>query len=188
MPRNVAEVIVGTGFMATAPIGSTFPATPQVAIAAPFTEIGYTEEGWTLGVDKTFENVFVAEEIDPILTLKTEQLVTLSGELAQPSLVNLQLAFAGGAISPASVGPVDIETYTPPDADAFTEQALILRVPTTPTSVPRDRDYQISRAVATGAFEMQYAKAPQKVLIGIEFQALIPSAGSIIAVVDDVTP
>ena len=176
MPRSVTEVIIGTGTLWTGSSGGTFPATPADAVPAVFAEIGYTEEGWTLGVDKTFENVFVAEELDPIITLKTEQLVTISGELAQPSLVNLQLAFGGGTIAASTVGATDIETYTPPAATDFTEKAVLFRVPTEPTTAPRFRDYQVPRSIVTGAFEMQYAKAPQKVLVGIEFQGLVPVA------------
>lgn len=185
MPRAVAEVVIGPGTLYTAAVGTTFPVEPSDPVGAGWTEIGYTEEGWTLGVDKTFENVFVAEELDPIITLKTEQVITVSGELAQPSLENLLLAFGGGSITVGATA----DTFAPPAPTDFDELAILFRVLTTPVAgATRFRDYQIPRSVATGSFEMSYAKAPDKVLIGIEFQALIPTAGDIITVIDDTTP
>ena len=48
-------------------------------------DIGYSEDGWTLEMDKTFEDIMVAEEVDPIKTIKTAQEVRLTGELSQAS-------------------------------------------------------------------------------------------------------
>ena len=70
----------------------------QILQAGPdttyWTDIGYSEGGFSLEYDKTFEDVMVAEEIDPIKTIKTAQEVRVTGELAQASLSNLKLAMA----------------------------------------------------------------------------------------------
>ena len=43
-------------------------------------------------MDRTFEDILVAEEVDPIKTIKTAQEARLMGELSQASLKNLSIA------------------------------------------------------------------------------------------------
>jgi hypothetical protein len=170
---------VGTGTLFTAPLGEAFvdvDATP----AGNWVEIGYSSEGWAFGADFTFEDVPVAEEVDPIFVLKTAQELRVTGAVAQPSLENLQIAMGGGTVV-NDPGPPDVDTYTPPAADAFTPLALHLRVDGTDGFV---RDFLIQSAINTGAFEMQHAKAPDLTLIALEFRLLKPAAGDIFTVVE----
>ena len=90
-------------------------------------QVGYSEDGWTLEVDKTFEDVMVAEELDPIKTLKSAQEVRLTGELAQASLTNFQVAMGGGSTQSNELGAgasgaagtsvTGYHTFTPPTSD-----------------------------------------------------------------------
>lgn len=187
MARTVDEIVVGPGTLYTAPLGEAFPTNPATAPAGNWAEIGYSENGWSIEADKTFEDVFVAEEIDPVATFKTAQLIRIVGEMAQISLVNLQLAFGGGTIS-VDDPAVGFDTYTPPASDAFAELAVLLRTKAAPgvTESPNwMRDWQFPRAVAAGAISQQLTKAPQKALLATEFRALVPSTGSIFSVVDE---
>lgn len=92
---TISEVLIGTGVLyikdrTTASLA--FPGDNSGAwedatgMSPAWDEVGYSEDGWTLEVDKTFEDVMVAEELDPIKTLKSAQEVRLTGELAQASL------------------------------------------------------------------------------------------------------
>lgn len=179
MARSTTEVLVGPGTLWSAPLGEAF-VDVDVAPAGNWVDIGYSSEGWAFGADFTFEDVPVAEEVDPIFVLKTAQELRISGSVAQPSLENIQIAMGGGTVV-NDPGPPDIDTYTPPAADAFVPLALFLRVDGTDGFV---RDFHIQSAINTGAFEMQHAKAPDLTLIALEFRLLKPAAGDIFLVVE----
>jgi hypothetical protein len=187
MAQSITEVLLGTGTLYTVLEsdlnGSTptasFPADPdETPDSSYFTDIGYSEGGFSLEYDKTFEDVMVAEEIDPIKTIKTAQEVRITGELAQASLANLKLAMAGGTITPSSP-EAGYSTMVPPTTDSFLEYGLLLRVNapgTDEAGTAKARDIQVPRAVNIGAFSMVHAKAPQKVTITIEYKVLKPNS------------
>jgi len=186
---TISEVIVGTGVLYVAAIandGNTtgggdyvaFPGDNSGAWATPasgWVDVGYSEDGWTLEMDKTFEDIMVAEEIDPIATFKTAQEVRLTGELAQAGMSNLQTALGGGTFTENDTTnyAAGYDTLTPPATDGFDEKSLLLIVD---GPAGADRHVEIPRAVNVGAFSMAHQKAPQKVVIAVEFKLLKPKA------------
>ena len=140
--------------------------------------MGYSEDGWTFEIDRTFEDIVVAEEIDPIDIYKTAQVINLTGELAQATLENLKYAMSGGTITTDS--SANTKTFVPPTTAGFTEWSLMLRVQAPGggggDADNRVREVQIPRAVAVGAIQMQHAKAPAKTLVTASFRLLVPSA------------
>jgi hypothetical protein len=150
-------------------------------------EVGYSEDGWTLEMDKTFEDIMVAEEVDPIKTIKTSQEVRLTGELSQASHAKLVIALGGGASTSDVIGSgasgaagtsaTGYNTLVPPTSSAFNEYALLLVVDgPTGTNGVATRHVRIPRAVSVGSFSMQHAKAPQKVVLATEFKILVPDS------------
>lgn len=184
MARDALEVLVGTGTLYVAPQGEAFPANPATTPAGNWEDIGYSEEGWTFAVDRTFEDIIVAEEVDPLRVLKTAQSISMRGTAAQASLENLQLAFGGGAIADDTPA-VGYRTYTPPASDVFVERSVFLRALAPPGDATEFRDIQCPRVVATGAVEVAHAKAPQISLVAIDFRLLVPSAGDIFTIIED---
>lgn len=184
---TVTEVLIGTGTLYTDDLDGTpavFPANPTTAPAAGWTDVGYSEEGWTAEVDKTFADVEVAEEVDPIAVLKTAQAIRMTGAFAQASLDNFRIAMGGGTIATGVPG-AGFDTYTPPSTTDRTEFELLFRTFAPGTAAQGFlRDWQFPRTVATGAISIPHRKAPDKSLIGVEFRALIPSAGSIFSIID----
>ncbi len=187
---TISEVVVGTGILYCAAISNdglasgdyvAFPTDNGGAWADPasgWTDVGYSEDGWTLEMDKTFEDIMVAEEIDPIATFKTAQEVRLTGELAQASQSNLLLALGGGTITTGDGNNGYQSGYnaiTPPTTDNYDEKSLLLIVDG-PNGA--DRHVEIPRAVNVGAFSMAHQKAPQKVVIATEFKLLAPKANA----------
>lgn len=188
---TISEVIVGTGVLYVAAIANdgnasgdyvAFPtddgANAWAAPAASWVDVGYSEDGWTLEMDKTFEDIMVAEEIDPIATFKTAQEVRLTGELAQASQANLQVALGGGTITTGDGSNGYVSGYNvvmPPATDDFDEKSLLLIVD---GPAGADRHVEIPRAVNVGAFSMAHQKAPQKVVIATEFKVLKPKSVS----------
>jgi hypothetical protein len=183
---TISEVIVGTGVLYVAAILNdgnasgdyySFPGDDTGAWASPtsdWVDVGYSEDGWTLEMDKTFEDIMVAEEIDPIATFKTAQEVRLTGELAQASMGNLKVALAGGTFTEDDTDyATGYDSLKPPSTDDYDEKSLLLIVD---GPAGADRHVEIPRAINVGAFSMAHQKAPQKVVIATEFKVLKPKS------------
>ena len=182
----INEVLIGTGVLYVADrtaSGLAFPGDDgsgnwqTVATASSsWRDIGYSEDGWTLEMDRTFEDILVAEEVDPIKTIKTAQEARLMGELSQASLANLSVAM-GQIDSYVSEDDSDFaagyDVVKAPITDSFSEMAALL-IAEGPAGA--DRHVQMPRVVSVGAFSMQHAKAPQKVVIATEFKLLVPDS------------
>lgn len=181
MAKSISEVMLGTGELYIGAEATAFPTDPTTTpSSSDWTDIGYSESGWTLDYDKTFEDVMVAEEIDPIFTIKTAQEIRISGELAQVSLANLKEAMGGGTITTGSPS-TGFSELKPPATDAFLEKSLLLRVDAPDSTLGgtlKKRDVLVPRAVNVGAFSMTHAKAPQKVLVSVEYKVLKPGSGA----------
>lgn len=182
----INEVLIGTGVLYVADrtaSGLAFPGDDAsgnwetVATASTeWRDIGYSEDGWTLEMDRTFEDILVAEEVDPIKTIKTAQEARLMGELSQASLKNLSVAM-GQTDSYVSEDDSDFaagyDVVKAPITDSFSELAGLL-IAEGPAGA--DRHVQMPRTVSVGAFSMSHAKAPQKVVIATEFKLLVPDS------------
>jgi hypothetical protein len=178
MTRARNEVLVGTGALYTAPEGEAFPDLNAV-VSGNWLDVGYSDGGWALAADFTFEDVNVAEEVDPIDVLKTAQQLRLVGAVAQPSLENFAIAFNGGVVA-NDAGPPDHDTYIPDsDTTAFTPTALLLVVAGT---AGFERQYRIQKAMNTAAFSVQHGPAPDKALLALEFRLVLPDTGAIFEV------
>ena len=186
---TISEVIVGTGVLYVAAISNEGNASGDYVAfptdngsgawsdpAAAWVDVGYSEDGWTLEMDKTFEDIMVAEEIDPIATFKTAQEVRLTGELSQASQTNIVTALGGGTITTGDGSNGYASGYnaiSPPSTDDYDEKSLLLIVD---GPAGADRHVEIPRAVNVGAFSMAHQKAPQKVVIATEFKVLRPKS------------
>ena len=178
----INEVLIGTGvlYLADRTSGVTFPTDNsgsfQTAAEASseWRDIGYSEDGWTLEMDRTFEDILVAEEVDPIKTIKTAQEARLMGELSQASLKNLSIAMGQtDAYVDADGFATNYDVVVSPITDAFSELAgfLVVEGP-----AGADRQIHMPRMVSVGAFSMSHAKAPQKVVLATEFKLLVPDS------------
>ena len=169
---TVSDVLIGTGVLYVAAKGTAFPAqdsstaTQWAANPSGWTDVGFSEDGWTLEYDKTFEDIMVAEEIDPIKSVKSAQEIRLTGTLAQASLTNIKEAFGGGTITENDTDFASgFDSLVPPATDGFTEKSLLLITEGPSGAI---RHLQIPRAINVGAFSMAQQKAPQKVLLATE--------------------
>ena len=183
----INEVLIGTGVLYVADrsaSGLAFPGDDgsgnwqAVSTAsAAWRDIGYSEDGWTLEMDRTFEDILVAEEVDPIKTIKTAQEARLMGELSQASLANLSVAMGQIDSYVTQDDTTDFaagyDVVKAPITDSFSEMAALL-IAEGPAGA--DRHIQMPRTVSVGAFSMSHAKAPQKVVIATEFKLLVPDS------------
>ena len=192
---TISEVLIGTGVLYIKDASTSNLAFPgntsnnfdnPTGMTVAWDQVGYSEDGWTLEVDKTFEDVMVAEELDPIKTLKSAQEVRLTGELAQASLDNFTIAMGGGNRQADEIGAgvnggagtaqSGYHSFKPPTSDSFTEFALILHADGQGGS---DRQFWMPRTVNTGSFSMAHQKAPAKVTLATEFKLLVPESSGL---------
>lgn len=178
MSRNEAEVLLGPGYFYTAPFGEAFPvfAGGESIASLPggnWVEAGYSEEGWNMVADLTYEFFTPAEEVDPIAAIKVAQEVHFRGLAAQFSMENLQLALGGGTITP-DAGPPTIQTYVPPLSDEFDFLTVLFRTKAPGTDLVRD--VQIARVISMSSLDIPHAKGATPSSVAIDVRAL-KSAG-----------
>lgn len=165
MAQSTAEVTIGTGELFIGDTAGETKPTVGVPPTTGWTSLGFTESGFTFAVDRTFEDILVAEEFDPIDILKTAQNIRILGELAQPSGDNIAATLGGTYIAGDFVPPAT--------TDAPVKKALCLYLlGGVPGDSTKDRLWYVHTAISSGAFQVVHAKAPQKQLIAVEFRAV----------------
>ena len=103
--RDTGAISVGPGLLYIAETGSTEPtAIDPSTWDVAWTELGYTDAGSEFKVAPTSNDVNVAEETDPVLTIVSTTKTTLTATLAQITAFNLAVAFGGRHVTPGSPG------------------------------------------------------------------------------------
>lgn len=189
MARDTQEVLLGPGYMYTAADGEAAPVFTggEIEDSAPggnWVDVGYSEDGWNLVFDITFEYFTPAEETDPIATIKSAQEVHFRGIAAQFSLENLKLAIGGGTIATV-VGPPARQTYTPPGTDDFDFISVLFRT-TGPTAGGLARDIYIPRVVSVSSLDITHTKGANPSSVAIDVRA-IKKTGSPLFTVNELT-
>lgn len=166
-----AGVKVGPGLLYIAPIGTTEPSDVSGALPSAWTAVGYTEEGSTFKFETKFEDVEVAEELDPVKIVATGRMSSVEFKMAEINARNVSKAFNGGTIGTPTGGSV---TFEPPDLGAETRVMLVWQ------SDDNQERWLLRRVLQTGAVEIARKKAPDKSVIPVEFKCEIPTDGSTI--------
>jgi hypothetical protein len=179
MSKSAAAVKIGPAHLYVAAVGATFPAVTAAPAGGTWTDMGYSEEGFTFEIENTIEEVRVAQSVDPIDVKVSDRSVRITGELSQSSLANLDYV-TGGAGATASAS--DVTTFTPTANNAIdhvTNFAILLRAAgQSVASSGKHRDYQVPVAVFAGAQAINYQKAPQKATYLVEIHALVVTDGA----------
>lgn len=166
--RDKTAVKLGPGLLYIGALGTTEPTTLTGALNAAFVELGYTEEGHQTTIETTRERIYVAEELDPIRSVKTNRTVTVEMQLAQITARNLQIALNGGTISSPTGGYV---TFTPPaTADADVGAMLVWQAD------DGQERWLFREAYAQGPIVVPRRKSPTKSVIPVTFDCVKPAA------------
>lgn len=161
-------VRVGPGTLYIAPLGSTEPTDLSAAWDAAWAALGYTKEGSNFVFDNTFEDVEVAEELDPVAILQTKRNVALNFALAELTGANLQRAFNGGDVQTAD-GVVSFEPPAPGDY--------------TPVMIGWQADDGLERwvfrkCIQVGSIDIPRKKAPDMAVVPVSFRCMKPADAS----------
>jgi hypothetical protein len=165
---TAANLNLGAGTLYWAPLASTEPMNLTTAWAVAWKKIGYTQEGHTMTYDLTTEDIYVAEEIEPVLVENTKLAVMVGFAMAEMTVQSLTLALNGGTVTTTAT-----ETTFDPPNPALAPTAVMLGWES------RSADERIvwRNCVQTKAVEIKRAKAPTYVTLPVAFKVLKPSSG-----------
>lgn len=180
MPRGTPSLISlgGPGYLYAAVLGSTIPTNTVAANkftdawAAAWILLGYTEEGSAFSYAPSFENVDVAEELDPIDSVPTGREMKVSFAAAENTAQNYKRALNGGVITVTGSGGTLLTKYEPPLLGAETQIMLGWE------SERNDERWVFRQCKQTGSVETQRRKGSQKALIPMEFTVYKPANGT----------
>jgi hypothetical protein len=172
MAGDPKAVRVGPGWLYVAPVGATEPEnlTAEFGVVGPpdltaWVPLGYTDEGSSFTFGATFEDVMVAEELEPIEVLQTARNISVNFASAEITARNMQIAMNGGEIT-TSTG---IVTFEPPDAGDYTPVALAWEA---------DDGFErwiFRRCIQVGDADIPRRRAPNKAIIPMQFRVTKPS-------------
>lgn len=146
--------------------------TPAIRLSAPFTEVGYTEDGVTVTYTPTVNPIRVEEETFPIDFALDEESAEVTCNMAESSLFNMDKAMAGSLLSGSIL-----------KLGAGTLKKLTLQVHGT-NPAGETRSILIPSCVATGAVGMPYKKG-EKTVVPVTFQALKTAGHPAVTIVDN---
>lgn len=117
---NPLAVRVGPGKLYIAPIGTVEPTDLETAWDNDWIPLGYTDTGSEFVFDQTFEDVVVAEELEPVEIIQTARQTTVNFALAELTAANMQRALNGGTINT----PTGLITFEPPSVGSFVDSMI----------------------------------------------------------------
>ena len=166
MANLVANVMVGVAQL-------FYHTTPGTASASVTTEFGYTEDGVTMSYAPDVADIQVEEETFPIKRVITKEEVTITCNLAENLLANLENAMAGALTGGAGVV----------DLGGGAQRMMALRIyGVAPGGL--HRTIYIPYANPVGAVGMSYKKG-EKTIIPVSFKAYKGVAGTDVVTITD---
>lgn len=168
---NPKALSLGPGYLYLATLGSTEPVDLTATWDVAWIPLGYTEEGSSFSYAPSFEDVEVAEELDPMDSVATGRVISVSFALAEVTADNLKRAMNGGTITAGGVAPSTFSTFEPPDLGTEIKVALGYE------SEDHLERWVWRECKQTGTVEMQRRKGSAKTTIANEFKVFKPAAG-----------
>jgi hypothetical protein len=161
---NPLAVRVGPGVLYIAPVGTAEPTDLTAAWDAAWIPVGYTDEGSEFVFDQTFEDIEVAEELEPVNVIQTARQTTVNFAAAELTATNMQRALNGGAITTA----LGVVTFEPPSVGSFTDVMLGWEAD---DGLER---WVFRRCRNTGSVNIPRRKGTDKAIVPMAFRALKP--------------
>jgi hypothetical protein len=160
---NPLALAIGPGHLKlAASLSTTEPTDLASAWPAGWLDLGYTDAGSKISVETKFEDVNVAEELDPVAVLATARTVMVTFDLAEITATNLKRVFNGGTITAGS-GYV---YYDPP---VLGQEAYCMLGWESDSA---DERWIFRKAIQTGKVEINRKKAPDKATFPTEFRCI----------------
>lgn len=164
------EVVLGVGWLYVAPIDTADPTVASAALPSAWRCLGYTEEGSTFTMERSFDDIEVAEELEPIDSVNNKTVNMIAAQLAQATRKNLAFALDGTANDTDS-NLTPLEPPAPGEEQFF---KMVWDKKASPSDTTNVR-WLWRRCKVTGNIEMAHQKSPAKTLLPVEIKSLKPS-------------
>ena len=166
MATVVSNVLVGVGTL-------YYHTTPGTASASVTTEFGYTQDGVTLEYSADQQDVEVEEETFPIKRVITKETVTITANLSENLLANLENAMAGALTGGAGII----------NLGAGAQRTMAMKfIGTAPSGTTRT--IYIAYATPMGTVGMAYKKG-EETIIPVSFAAYQGVSGASTVIITD---
>lgn len=162
-------VRVGPGWLYIAPLASTEPADLTAVWPVAWTPLGYTDEGSNFVFESSFEDVVVAEELDPIEIVQTARTATVNFALAEVTAANMQRAFNGGDIVTAA----GVVSFEPPDSSEVPTPVMLGW-----ESADGLERWVFRRTIQVGTVDIARKRAPDKATLPMSFRCTKPAGAA----------
>jgi hypothetical protein len=115
--------VAGTGHIYRAPLGTAFPASISVPVAAPWVDLGYaSEEGARFSFGRDVNEIMGWQSQDPLRIVTTSIPKEITVDLMQLNQNTWKTALGGGTWSEPSPGEYE---WTPP-SESFTDEFAMI--------------------------------------------------------------
>lgn len=172
---NPLAVRVGPGTLYIAALESTEPDDLDTPWDNAWVALGYTKEGSNFVFDQTFEDVVVAEELEPVAVLQTARSINVNFALSELTAANMQRAFNGGTIDTG----VGILTFTPPPAGDYT---VVMIGWEAEDGLER---WVFRRCIQAGSVDIARRRAPDQATVPMSFRVMKPTGASSFKFIQD---
>ena len=177
MALDPVNILIGVGRMYVAPLGTTFPivtATP----AAPWADLGETQDGVTVTPDQEIEEISVDQETGPVEAARTAETLVIETKLALATLENLAVVMGGTVTDvPAASAVIGTRALGLYRGFTLTKFAFLFRGDS-PYVEGYPAQYEVPRGYFAGSAEAEHVK-DGNVAYPVEFHALVdPYASS----------
>lgn len=176
MPRgNPASVALGPGALYFAILGSPEPTDLTTAWTSAWLPLGYTDAGVAHSVETSYDDVEVAEELEPVDSAATGRTVTVSFDAAEQTALNYKRALNGGTITVTGTAPNQIFKFEPPDLGNETRTMIGWESERNLASPGRGERWVWRLCKQTGGSETERRKGATKALIPMSFRCYKPA-------------
>jgi hypothetical protein len=176
-PVTTPLLATDPGFLFWAPLGTAEPThavTGSVfsdAWPVAWVRLGATEEGHAFNWQTSFDQVTVAEILDPVKYVSTGRTGSLAFALVDFHMNNVKRALNGGTLTTTGATTTTMTTYTPP---ATGQEVRCMLGWESQDGTERLIAYQ---TINTGQVSIARRKGADKATLPVEFSLEIPSSG-----------
>lgn len=175
------NVIVGPAQVWIAPVGSSepvvAPTTGLYTPTTPWVQVGFTEEGVSLNLDRKTNKIMVEEQSTPVVITTDTTDFTVEFSFAEDTVANMSQAYGGGTVSTVAASGSAAGYTSLALADPLTTVALFI---VATNAAGFHRSIYIPEVVSMGKVKTSYRRAKAARSYPVSFDSICPPSSIVI--------